>query len=703
MFIHGWLLIAGGLAATAPVLVHWLTRPKPIRFPVSTLRFIRGAVQQRRSRYRLRDFLVLLLRTAAILLLAAAIARPIFDQRAVAALDETPASVVRIVILDCSQSMAARSGGIELFERLRPLVNQALGYQLNMKANLLLAAAQPNAVFDSPTTNLSALRESLSEAMVLPQRLQTQAAINRASELFTQASPEAQLKLVIYSDFQRSNWATVDFSVLPENCEIELKSIEDRDPPPNLAIVDVKTLGRVETGREAEFSIEIGNYSETPRQVRAELTIGPVVYPFEGLVRPRSTTKLASPVPIPGSGWQSGSIQLVNHSDALPGDDRRDLAINIEQQPGITLVSRQKRDQVRSGAYFMERAIRSTMLQTNSNQAGVDWTDAVDPDVDMLRNSDVMVLVRAGRLSRQALTVLAAMIQRGTSLLYLANDSLDVANLNDLTEILGSSVRMPVQFAINNSQRATANRFIVDVDRRQSPFAAFGDELGAAIRSLEFQSGLITRPTQDGLASDVRATFSDQSAFLTVTYAGQGKIAILNADLERSNLARTPILVPLIGDLISEELAGSEQFEETFSCGEPLTVTLPIGEERLEDLEIVPPEGVQLSPLETGTFSASPSGVIWNVEQAGPPGVYSIQLDGKSISAITTTIPPSESDLRVLSEDVFTERLASGRQLSFQSSSLIHDDQQDAGWVWFAAGCLFCVVGELTVLRMFRT
>ena len=135
--------------------------------PVSTLRFIQGAVAQRRARYRLRDLLVLLFRTAAILLLAFAIARPLMHQRKVEDATED-AQLTRIVLLDCSQSMAARDGGIIRFERARPVVSNLLKYEASMKANLLLAGANPSPVFDGPTTNLTALREALAEADVRP-------------------------------------------------------------------------------------------------------------------------------------------------------------------------------------------------------------------------------------------------------------------------------------------------------------------------------------------------------------------------------------------------------------------------------------------------------------------------------------------------------------------------------------------------------
>ncbi len=116
--LHLWPIYLGAAALALPVLVHWLTRPRPMKLPLSTLRFVRESVQQRRARQRLRDFLVLALRTAAVALLATALARPLIGDRFGAAADGAGA-VSRVVIVDVSQSMAAVANGVEVFERAR--------------------------------------------------------------------------------------------------------------------------------------------------------------------------------------------------------------------------------------------------------------------------------------------------------------------------------------------------------------------------------------------------------------------------------------------------------------------------------------------------------------------------------------------------------------------------------------------------------
>ena len=65
-FLHLWALPIGAAALAAPLIIHLLTRPKPTRLPLSTIRFVQQVVEQRRARQRLRDWLILALRTAAV-------------------------------------------------------------------------------------------------------------------------------------------------------------------------------------------------------------------------------------------------------------------------------------------------------------------------------------------------------------------------------------------------------------------------------------------------------------------------------------------------------------------------------------------------------------------------------------------------------------------------------------------------------------
>ena len=69
--------------------------------------------------------------------------------------------VVRVVVLDVSQSMAAVDRGIGTLERARSAAAGYLRYRPGLSANLVLGAASPRAVFGQPSTNFDLLRTEL--------------------------------------------------------------------------------------------------------------------------------------------------------------------------------------------------------------------------------------------------------------------------------------------------------------------------------------------------------------------------------------------------------------------------------------------------------------------------------------------------------------------------------------------------------------
>src|SRR3954469_17914998 len=104
-FLHPWAIVLGLAAAALPIAIHLLTKPRPVRMPLSTIRFVRAAVRQRRARSRLRDIIILGLRALAVILLAAPVARPLLGkpQPQLIAADDSAHSA-RVVLLDVSQS-----------------------------------------------------------------------------------------------------------------------------------------------------------------------------------------------------------------------------------------------------------------------------------------------------------------------------------------------------------------------------------------------------------------------------------------------------------------------------------------------------------------------------------------------------------------------------------------------------------------------
>ena len=291
-FAHQWALWAGAAAATAPILIHLLTKPKPVRFPFPTLRFLRKAVEQRKSRDRLRDWLLLALRTAAILLIAIAVARPQFGKAPLVD-PAAPGEAVRIVLLDVSRSMAASNQGVQRFEKARSMAAEYLAFQPGLRANVVLAGANASAAFDQPTENLAALREEVRKSTPTHERLNLAAALRRSGELLERGGEQIRRELVIVSDFQRANWTSADFTAIPKETAIRLEYVAGVERPDNLAVLKVELAGNAESGAAAKLLVDVGNYTGQARRARLEVRLDDEVQTAEPLLTANGKTTAA--------------------------------------------------------------------------------------------------------------------------------------------------------------------------------------------------------------------------------------------------------------------------------------------------------------------------------------------------------------------------------------------------------------------------
>jgi hypothetical protein len=94
--------------------------------------------------------------------------------------------------------------------------------------------------------------------------------------------------------------------------------------------------------------------------------------------------------------------------------------------------------------------------------------------------------------------------------------------------------------------------------------------------------------------------------------------------------------------------------------------------------------------------------VLWRHPQAPPPGVYQVKRGSATVFAIASAIPPQESDLATLDPALFGTRLAGGRLVQYHASADAQEQKDDA-WAWILVWCTACVLGELAVLKAFRT
>lgn len=706
-FLHPWAIWIGIAAAAGPLLIHWLTRPRPVRLPLSTVRFVREAVHERRTWRRLRDLILLALRTTAVLLIALAVARPQWGQPLQIS-DLQGSDAVRVVLLDVSQSMAAHAGAVEQIERARTVAANYLRYRPGLAANLILAGARPRTVFDTPSTNFEALRDSLAHCRAMPERCDVTRALDAAARMLapTSEADRRRRELVIVSDFQRSTWAKADFSPLPDDAQIQLESTAPADAPANLAIVRV--VGRTAGSQAgAQLDVEVGNYTATARKVSVEVNLGDTTCRLAGACPPGRRTTLTEQIGSRGSGWQPGEARLVDVDDALAADNVYPFVLHFRPQPTYVLVTRQPTGRKAASSLFLECALAPTVRRSRPQAGSTDAAPRVvriDPtasEPSAVAAGDLIVLDHPGKLSDETVKLLASLLHRGRPIVYVASELIDATNLKRLSEAAGAGLQMPVEFTPPPAGHPRRDLFLTSVQRESPLFSVFGDSLTSTIGRLRFAGGLGSRRLETGVDADILGTYNDGSAAIVLTSSDAGVLAVINADMAASNLPRTSAFVPVLTELVEQMIDRHRESNAAF-CGEPWVAHLPAKTGAARGLSVRGPNGNGDDASHRGEFVNEPSGVLWRWTTPGPPGVYRVERDAAAVFAAAVNVPDEESQLDVLASDVLTGRLAVGRKTAYRGAS-DEGRRRDDLWKWFAVACVGCVLGEIGALTVFRT
>ena len=119
-------LLLGGVALVAvPIILHLVMRRKPVPHAFPALRFLQERAIATRRRLQLSHLLLLLLRMAAIVLVALALARPVL--RGAGWLAESEGPVAAALVFDTSPRMTLREGNRTRLEQAAAMARVLFG------------------------------------------------------------------------------------------------------------------------------------------------------------------------------------------------------------------------------------------------------------------------------------------------------------------------------------------------------------------------------------------------------------------------------------------------------------------------------------------------------------------------------------------------------------------------------------------------
>ena len=328
------LLLFGLAAAAIPIAVHLFNFRRPDRIDFSTLRFVREVEATAMRRVRIRQWLLLALRTLAILLLVLAFARP--TPTADASVFDEGAARSRVLLLDNSRSMTLRDAQGELLDQAKALGLAVVEAGGRGDEHTVLPVARPPEYRAVPFVTPGPALDAVESSVALPGAEPLTAALARAGSLLEGAT-HPRREVVVVSDLQEATFTDSASAALPPGVEVTLLPIGARRQV-NTAVTDVRVVSRiVEPGRPVEVEATVTRFGGRPGTVGASLSLdGRRVAETAVDVVPDVPARVSFTVTPPARGWLGGEIRI--EADAASWDDVRYFALRVPPPPRVLVV-----------------------------------------------------------------------------------------------------------------------------------------------------------------------------------------------------------------------------------------------------------------------------------------------------------------------------------------------------------------------------
>lgn len=612
-----------GLAAIAvPVFLHLLNKERKGVIPFPSLMFLERVPYREIRRQTIRHPLLLALRCLALILLAAAFARPFLDRDPALSADAGNAREV-VVLLDRSYSM----GHGTRWTRARDAARGALG-GLGPADHASVVAFDDHAVtLGGPETAPAALGGMLDTLAPGPRSTRLGPALAAARELLA-ASPRPHREVVIVSDLQRLAWDGREEGRLPADAAVRIVDLSDSSAAN--ALVSGVELSREWQGDRQRVTVVarvVNRGGEAVRGRAVSLALqGRVVETKRADIPPNgAATVRFAPAALP-AGVTRAVVRLA--PDALAADDAYHFTLSRDQALRLLLV-------VPAGAPARRNLyLRRALALGDRPPFQVDVRELPTVTADMLAGYDVVVLNDAPYPAGAAGRRLAERVRGGMGLVAVLGERSDPRRWP-----ADGAALLPAEAGGVTDRSADNGGRLGTVDRTHPVFAPFaGARTGdfSATRFLRYRP-LTLRDSADGLAH-----LDDGAVLLAERSAGRGTVLAWGTTLDDfwSDFALQPVYLPFVHGLV-RHAAGYDPEPIARTIGQ--LVALPAaGASAPAVATVVAPSGAR-ERRAAADSTGTPSG---RALELGEPGFYELLTEsGTTARVLAVNADRIESEL----------------------------------------------------------
>lgn len=648
-FLNGAFLFAA-LAALLPLLIHLISRRRVATVDFSSLRFLKELERKRIRRVRLRQILLLIVRSLIILAAALALARPTLKGSLAGRGSHARTSVA--IVIDTSASMSRMRAGSDLLsEATRAAVDIAGLLEEGDQAFLVTAGTPAAARLDGGTFSKDVLVSEIAGLAPTSRATDLDSAVALARDLLAD-SRNLNRELYLIGDMQRTGWAGSMVATEPD-LHAAAASRDGRPrayvlqlsgPVTNLGVSSVEVERRHGTASGAfSVSARVANHGPRSGEAMVRLVVDGEQVGQAGIETAAGGAATARfTVSVDESSWHEGFAELP--VDALEADNRCYFAIPAARRIEVLVVRPGGFDEPDDADYVVN-ALDPTGDSARFSPLVV--------AADALARQDegrfpIVVLADVGRLDASGLRWLTSHVESGGGVLLVLGSRTDVRFWNGgfLSEHASAEIVAPIE------RRGGVRLAPAAQGHPMLDGLVFGERL---IDDIVVSSAFDVRAEGEETVLELPglgpALFIAGRGARSGTGGYSGEIAVLTTgvDPEWSELPRSGFIVPLMHRLV-ERLSRTGSGSSSAAVGDDLVVDM--SEPVSGRVEVEMPGG------ETVTASVRPDGASAVVEVVKDPGVYRFLESGRTVALGVVNVDPLESDLAPLDTESLAGRLS---------------------------------------------
>lgn len=666
-------LLWGLVLASIPLIIHLLFRRRFRQIEWAPMRYLKLTIQRNRRRIQLEQLLLLMLRTALIVLLVGLLSRPILNAAGLGRWLGGDTRTSHILLIDDSLSMGLSTTNRTAFQNAMELALQAIE-DVGPKDRFTLAlSSRPEApllreIDLTDRSDATNLLRTLQPTETLTSWASTLAAVDKLIE----SSTFPTRTLTIITDLRRVGWE--DETATPANWEGERVKVRIVDVGGSfsrqLALERLVRADRLALmGTPIRWDATIRNNSDQPfDNLEATWMIDgqpnqvtlPSLAPGESAILPL-TAVFQEP------GLHHVSLKLP--ADDLAGDNQRWDVVRVSENLRMMLVDGEPSSEVFQGETdFLGLSLSLAIGESRAFQVEV-VTDTEWP-VAAKSNPDLIVFANVAAFDATQVDQLRNLVETGTGVIFFPGDQVDPENYNRLlyadgTGLLPMKLESPVDETITGLMLEDNSPSAVDAMRQLN---------SAVLERIKINKRYQLR-SPDELGEEIRvlARWNDAAASpaLSEKRIGRGRVLLwtITADKSWSDWPTEPSYVLAMRET-AKAIARSDAGQNDLTAG--ATLRSPVSKDRQITSPVIEipggdqPKAVSVEsdalPVEKEADRSSGEGamnyLVWNETQKA--GLYRLnwqETPGGTGSNLFAVNPDArESDLAKIPTEELRKR-----------------------------------------------